>query len=149
DVLHGNQILGFVSAEPGSYSWTSRLAQQSLQPDFDPGLAVLFDRQPQGAVTQLHLGNLESLSVSIGGSTAQALQAALSNDYGFADFFSGSETLRAARPLAIAETVGGQNDQLAVVRLRQVGMDSLSLTLYKVDDFSGKIGNLHPGDAGY
>lgn len=149
DVLHGNQLLGFASAEPGSYAWTSRLAQQSLQPDFDPGLAVLFDGQAQGTATQIHLNNHENLAVSIGGSNAQALQAALSNDFGFADFFSGSETLRAARPLAVAETVGGLNDQLAVVRLRQVGVDSLALTLYKVDDLSGKIGNLHPGDAGY
>ena len=149
DVLHGNQIMGFASAEPGSYAWTSRLAQQSLQPDFDPGLAVLFDKQAQGTATQIHLTNHESLAVSIGGSNAQALQAALSNDYGFADFFAGSETLRAARPLAVAETVGGQNDQVAVVRLRQVGVDSLSVTLYKVDDFSGKIANLHPGEAGY
>ena len=149
DVLHGNQILGFASAEPGSYAWTSRLAQQSLQPDFDPGLAVLFDKQAQGTATQIHLNNHESLAVAIGGSAAQAVQAALSNDYGFADFFSGSDTLRAARPLAVAETVGGQNDQLAVVSLRQVGVDSLALTLYRVDDFSGKIGNLHPGDAGY
>jgi hypothetical protein len=149
DVLHGNQILGFASAEPGSYAWTSRLAQQSLQPDFDPALAVLFDKQAQGTATQIHLNNHESLAVSIGGSTAQAVQAALSNDFGFADFFSGNEALRVARPVAIAETVGGQNDQLAVVRLRQVGVDNLSLTLYKVDDFSGKIGNLHPGDAGY
>jgi len=148
-VLHGSQALGFASAEPGSYAWTSQLAQQSLQPDFDPGLAVLFDKQPQGSVTQLHLGKAESLAVSIGGSAAQAMQAGLSNDFGFDDFFSGSGTLRVARPVAIAETVGGLNDQLAVVRLRQVGMDSTALTLYKVDDFSGKIGNLHPGDAGY
>ena len=33
--------------------------------------------------------------------------------------------------------------------MRQVGQDGLSLTFYKVDDFSGSIGNLHPGDVGY
>ncbi len=149
DVLHGNHMLDFGSAEPGSYAWTSWLAMKSLEPDFDPDLAVLFDKQAQGTVSQIHLGNHESLAVSIGGSAAAALQASLSTDYGFADFFAGGDTLRVARPVAVAETVGGQNDQLAVVRLHQVGNDSLALTLYKVDDLSGSIGNLHPGDAGY
>jgi hypothetical protein len=54
-----------------------------------------------------------------------------------------------ARAVTVAETVGGANDQTAVVRMRQVGTDSLAVTFYKVDDFSGSIGNLHPGDPGY
>jgi hypothetical protein len=35
------------------------------------------------------------------------------------------------------------------VRVRQNGQDQLAVSFYKVDDFSGKIGNLNPGDAGY
>ncbi|MBN9535586.1 MAG: DUF4114 domain-containing protein, partial [Alphaproteobacteria bacterium] len=57
--------------------------------------------------------------------------------------------VRVARPVAVAETAGGADDQQAVVRVRQNGQDSLSLTFYKVDDFNGAIGGLHPGDAGY
>lgn len=149
DVLHGGQDLAFASAEPGSWAWTARLAQQSLQADFDPGLAVLFDKQPQGMVTQTTLHKGESLSVLIGSGETKALQASLTTDFGFADFFAGNETLHAARPVAVAETVGGLNDQTAILRIRQVGQDSTSLTVYRVDDYSGSIGNLHPGDAGY
>ncbi|HEV7546512.1 MAG TPA: DUF4114 domain-containing protein, partial [Reyranella sp.] len=59
------------------------------------------------------------------------------------------DAVHVARPVAVAETADGHNDQTAVVRLRQVGTDSLSLTLYRVDDMSGTIAGLHPGDPGY
>jgi hypothetical protein len=51
--------------------------------------------------------------------------------------------------VAVAETVGAQNDQVAIVRLRQNGVDNLSLTFYQVDDFSGSVNGVHPGDPGY
>ncbi len=54
-----------------------------------------------------------------------------------------------ARAVAVAETVGAADGQNAIVRVRQNGEDQLALTFYKVDDYSGKIGNLNPGDAGY
>ena len=54
-----------------------------------------------------------------------------------------------ARAVAVAETVDGSSDQNAIVRVRQNGQDQLAVTFYKVDDYSGKIGNLNPGDAGY
>jgi hypothetical protein len=145
----GPDAFGFFSAASGSFAWTARLAEQSLQPDFDPGLALLFDKQAQGAVMQSHLHAGESLGVSIDSATAQAVQASLSNPFGFADFFAGGDAVHVARPVAVAETADGHNDQTAVVRLRQVGTDSLSLTLYRVDDMSGTIAGLHPGDPGY
>jgi hypothetical protein len=49
----------------------------------------------------------------------------------------------------VAETADGHNDQTAIVRLRQGGQDDLSITFYRVDDLSGTINGLHPGDAGY
>jgi hypothetical protein len=109
----------------------------------------LFDKQGQGTVMQSHLHAGESLGVSIDSATAQAVQASLSNPFGFADFFSGGDAVHVARPVAVAETADGHNDQTAVVRLRQVGTDSLSVTLYRVDDLSGAIAGLHPGDPGY
>ena len=57
--------------------------------------------------------------------------------------------VRVARPVAIAETADGASDQTAIVRLRQDGQDNLSLTFYRVDDLSGAINGLHPGDPGY
>ena len=80
----------------------------------------------------------------------------MSSAFGFVDFApgsgggsSGDGGVRVARPVAVAETAGGADNQQAVVRVRQNGEDSLSLTFYKIDDFNGAIGGLHPGDAGY
>ena len=52
----GPDAFGFFSAASGSFAWTSQLAQQSLQADFDPSLVILFDKQAQGGVMQEHVG---------------------------------------------------------------------------------------------
>ena len=132
-----------------SFAYTARMAQQVLQPDFDPALVALFDRQSQGASTFSDISDATTLSIGIDGKTGLAAQAVLSNAFGFADFSSGSDSLRVARPLAIAQTVGGASDQVAIVRLRQSGEDLVQLTLYRVDDMTGSIGGTAPGQAGY
>ena len=146
--LGGHGFL-FGSGASGSFAWTSRLAQQSLQPDFDPGLVLLFDKQAQGASSFAHLGNNERLSLTVDGIGGQAVQASLSNPFGFADFFAGGDTVRVARSVVVAETVGGTNDQTAVLRMRQGGENTLQLTVYKVDDLAGTIDGRAPGHAGY
>ncbi len=145
----GSNFTGFVSQGSAAYSWSSQVAQQSLQADFDSNLVRLFDKQGQGALMQLEVHDGESLAVAVGQQLGSAVQAALSNPFGFADFFTDDGTVRVARAVAVAETVGGDADQTAIVRVRQNGTDSLSITFYKVDDFSGKISGLDPGDAGY
>ena len=145
----GPDAFGFFSAASGSYAWTSQLAEQSLQPDFDPNLVTLFDKQGQGSLAQAHFASGEALAVSIGTSPAQAIQASLSSPFGFADFSTSTGDVRVARPVAIAETADGASDQTAIVRLRQDGTDTLSVTFYRVDDLNGTINGLHPGDAGY
>jgi hypothetical protein len=145
----GSNATNLFSANSGSYAWTSRLAQQSLQADFDPSLVLLFDRQSQGSLASARVGNDESVAVQIDGATARASQASLSNPFGFADFFGSGDAVRVARPVAVAETAGGQDDQLAVVRLRQGGENSLQLTFYKVDDLAGTIDGLAPGHPAY
>lgn len=153
--LIGGEALGFESGATASLAWTTRLAQQSLQVDFDPGLAILFDKQAQGAVMQTGVAADEEISVWVDGANARALQASLSSPFGFADFFSGSDpfaasdAVRVARPIAVAQTVDGLDDQTAVVRIRQVGENSLSLQLYQVDDLSGTVDGILPGQAGY
>lgn len=148
-VTDGQGALDFFSSASGAYSWTSRLAQQSLQDDFDPNLVRLYDKFSQGTASQTTLSASESIAVSINGTQASALQATLTSSSGFADFSTADGALRVARPVAIAETAGGQSDQIAVVRLRQNGEDSLTLSFYRVDDLTGAIDGLHPGDAGY
>jgi hypothetical protein len=145
----GPDAFGFFSTASDSFAWTSRMAEQSLQADFDPNLVIMFDKQAQGGLADAHMSSGEALSVSIDASQAQAIQAALSSPFGFADFLSGDAALRVARPVAVAETADAHNDQTAVVRLRQDGQDNTSITFYRVDDLSGTINGLHPGDAGY
>jgi hypothetical protein len=145
----GSTATDFFSANSGSFAWTSRLAQQSLQADFDPGLVLMFDRQSQGSLASGRADIDESVRVHIDGATAWASQAKLSNPFGFADFFGSGDAVRVARPVAVAETAGGQDDQLAVVRLRQGGENSLQLTFYKVDDLAGTIDGLAPGHPAY
>jgi len=145
----GPDAFGFFSAASGSFAWTSQLAQQSLQADFDPSLVILFDKQAQGGVMQEHVGAGAALAVSLNGATGQAVQAALTSPFGLAEFFAGGGAVQAARSVAIAETAGGGNNETAVVRIRQDGQDNLSLTFYRVDDLNGTVNGLHPGDAGY
>jgi hypothetical protein len=145
----GSHATDFFSASSGSFAWTSRLAQQSLQADFDPGLVLMFDRQSQGGLASGSAGTGEDVRVHIDGAAAGASQAKLSNPFGFADFFGSGDFVRVARPVAVAETVGGRDDQLAVVRLRQGGENDLQLTFYKVDDLAGTIDGLAPGHPAY
>jgi hypothetical protein len=145
----GPDAFGFFSTAADAFAWTSRMAEQSLQADFDPALVIMFDKQAQGGLAQAHVSSGEALSVSLGASQAQAIQAALSSPFGFADFLSGDTALRVARPVAVAETADGHNDQTAIVRLRQDGQDNTSITFYRVDDLNGTINGLHPEDPGY
>jgi hypothetical protein len=46
------------------------------------------------------------------------MQVMLTSAFGFADFMTGEGAVRIAPPVAVAETAGGQNDQVAIVRLR-------------------------------
>ena len=52
------------------------------------------------------------------------MQVMLTSAFGFADFMTGEGAVRIAPPVAVAETAGGQNDQVAIVRLRQDGRDN-------------------------
>ena len=138
------------SGVSGSFAWTSQLAQQSLQSDFDGALLALFDGQTQGALTQAIVANGASIGVTFNGNTAVAAQAGMSASFGFADFFSdASNSVRLAQAVAVAETAGGADDMNVVVRMRQVAGADLSLMLYKVDDYNGTIGGLAPDQAGY
>jgi hypothetical protein len=150
-LVAGSHSLSFVSSASDTFAWSSQLAQQSLQADFDPHLVRLFDKQAQGALMQSATPAGGELAVSIDGAAGHTPQVNLSSPFGFVDFVSrsGDSAVRVALPVAVAETANGLDDQHAVVRIRQNGEDNLSLTLYRVDDLNGTINGLHPGDAGY
>ena len=145
----GTGALDFTSGASGSFAWTMRLAQQSLQSDFDPNLVRMFDKYAHGWVGQTVVGAGESVSVSVDGASARAIQGLLTSDFGFADFVTDTAAVRVARPVAVAETAGGANDVTAIVRLRQNGENNLQLSFYKVDDLAGTVDGKRPGEVGY
>lgn len=147
----GGQAYGGSGATTGE-AWSRQFAQQVLQADFDPSLVTLFDGLSQMRPHEAVAGAGAGLSASIGGLGTLTPQASLSLPHGFVDFVSGSGTsaVELARPVAIAATAGGLDDQDAVVRVRQSGAsDSLSLVFYRVDTLDGIIGGVRPGEAAY
>jgi hypothetical protein len=149
----GAQSQSFLSAPSASFAWTAGLAGRSEQSAFGPELVKLFDGQSQGSVGQANLNMGDAVSVTLNGAPTAAVTATLTNAFGFVDFQQGNgpdaPIVRLARAEAVAETALKQDDQTAVVRLRQNSQDDYSLMLYRTDDLSGTIGTLHPGDAGY
>ncbi len=145
---------GFISSQEATdaQAWTRQFAQQVMQSDFDAGLVLAFDGLSQVQPHEIIAGADAHLSVTIGGTEATTPQAGFSSAFGFVDFVDAgaNSAVELARPLAIAETAGGLDDQEAVVRIRQSGASTgLSLTLYRVDDLTGSINGIEPGQAGY
>ncbi|MPZ33583.1 MAG: DUF4114 domain-containing protein [Rhodospirillales bacterium] len=145
----GDHKIALDGGGAGSFAWTPRFAQQSLQPDFDPTLVRMFDKQSQGWVGSRDVASGEGISARIGPSDGVAKQAGLTSPYGLADFSAHDGNIHFARAVAVAETAGGADDQTAIVRLRQNGEDNLSVSFYRVDDLNGAIGTVDPGDAAY
>ncbi len=132
-----------------SYAWSSQFAQQTLQSGFSSALVTLFDHQSQTASFQANVAAGTSVAVGIDGTAATTPQINLSSSSGFVDFVSGDEAVHVARAVAVAETANGASDQTAIIRMRQAGAQDSSVTFYKVDDYSGTINGLKPGDPGY
>ncbi len=96
--------LTFQSTASAAYAWTAQLAEQVLQPDFDPNLVRLFDKQAQGWVEQSVVAAGDDLAVSLNAKAMQAGQGTMTSSFGFADFMSDQGVVRVARPVAVAET---------------------------------------------
>jgi hypothetical protein len=134
----------------GVYAWTAALAQQSLQSDFSADLVTMFDGYAQGQVYQTTVTAGTGLSITVGGDATGAYQSALTGDFGFMDFVTESgASVEVARSVATATTAGGADDMDVVVRMRQNGINDLSVLFYEVDDYAGSINGLAPGEAGY
>lgn len=151
EVTVGGQTYDGFGATTGQ-AWSRQFAQQVMQADFDPSLVKLFDGLSQVRPHEALAGSGAALLASIGGLGTVTPQASLSLNYGFVDFVGGAGTsaVELARPVAIAATAGGLDDQDAVIRVRQGGAsESLSLLFYKVDTLDGVIGGIRPGEVGY
>jgi hypothetical protein len=149
NVSSGSDSTSIVSLPSDTFAWTSRFAQQTLQPDFDRKLVLMFDKQSQGALTSVSTAAGDDFSVAIDAQSALAPQGTLTTPFGFVDFVSGNDDVRVARPIAVAQTVDALDDQQAIIRMRQTSTDKLVVEFYRVDDFAGTIDGLAPGDPGY
>ncbi len=149
-VKAGNGKIVFDAASADRFAWTSQFAQQALQEDFDKKLIKMFDGQSQGALAWKGATAGTAVKVKVDGAGTDTPQATLSNPFGFVDYVSeAGATVRIARPVAVAQTVDGLDDQIAIVRLRQATKEDVALKLYRVDDFRGRIDGIKPGEKGY
>ncbi|WP_127089730.1 DUF4114 domain-containing protein [Aquabacter cavernae] len=146
----GDASMTLSGGASGTFAWTAALAQQSLQSGFSADLVTMFDGYAQGQVYQTTVNAGTDLSITVGGAATGAYQSALTADYGFMDFVTASgASVEVARSVATATTASGLDDMDVVVRLRQNGVNDVSVLFYQVDDYAGTINGLNPGDAGY
>lgn len=145
----GGDSVPVVGGSP--FAWTSRLAEQVLQKDFDRALVLQFDGAPQGTVYSVSVAAGAGVMVSEGGGKGPLplFQADYTNPFGIVEFGNAAGMVTIARPVSVAQTAGGASNQEAILRLRQVTTDSLKLDAYKVDDFNGTIAGVAPGQPGY
>lgn len=131
--------------------WNRSLALQSLRPDFSEETVKSWDRYTQGHLLQNDVHTGTEIGVDFDGAGAQTPQSALTANMGLLDFMNADSTsaVTVARPVAIAQTIGGMDDQVALVQMRQNGTYDVSLMLYRVDDLVGTINGIGAGEAGY
>lgn len=140
---------GADSPASAGFAWTSQLAQQSLQDDFDADLLRLFDGASQGVAFQSATANGAAVQVQLAGNATSTPQINLSAAYGFVDFSNAAGVVRASRPVSVATTPQDADDAEVVVRMRQNGVDSIAVFFYQVDSLTGSINGIAPGQAGY
>ncbi|WP_121062348.1 DUF4114 domain-containing protein [Chachezhania antarctica] len=139
------------SATTDQFAWTPRIAGKTLDEDFSADLIAMFDGSAQANLFDADIDEGSTVEIEFWDTPSDASQADLTKDFGFVDFF-GEEVnanTRVARPVAVAETIGGQDNQNFVVTMRQAGTHDMSLQLYEVDDFLGRINGIAPGEEGY
>ncbi|MFO1160919.1 MAG: hypothetical protein U1E60_18910 [Reyranellaceae bacterium] len=131
-------------------AWTDRLAGQAVQgPAFDADLVTLLDTAGKSIPYQIAAAPGDRLDVRVDDSILPLYQAALTAPFGFVRYGDATGIVVLARPVAIAQTAGGDDSQETVVRLRQDGRDSLQLQVYRVDNLEGTIAGVSPGQPGY
>jgi hypothetical protein len=147
----GQDTYEFLGTQADQLGWDSRLAQMSLQSDFSPELVTFFDGYSLGPTYQANARQGEVVNVVMDGTQSITPRIGMTSPYGFVDFVSevGLAFTSVSRPVAIATTALGADDQIAVVRMRQNGVDNISLKFYQVDDLLGSIDGILPGDQGY
>ncbi|CAH1650605.1 DUF4214 domain-containing protein [Chelatococcus asaccharovorans] len=144
---------GTVTATSGeaqaAFAWDSYLAQAFLKPAFDSDIIIGFDGQSQGSSIGVSVAAGAAVDVMEGGTSLDTAGATLTSPYGFVNYGGTGEDTEAvlARPVAIAQS--SVDDGQALVRLRQVTQDDVSISFYRVDDLDGSINGIAVGAAGY
>ncbi|MEW6257714.1 MAG: cadherin-like domain-containing protein [Pseudomonadota bacterium] len=140
-------------ASPGSSlgAWSRAFAQHMLSAQVSPDFVRQTDGHSQALSHQADVTAGSLLSVGIDGASAGTPQAALSNLFGLVDFVSADaqSAVQVARTVMVAQTANGSDGQTAKITLRQNGMNEVDVAFYRVDDYSGTVDGLRPGDSGY
>ncbi|MEP9378655.1 Ig-like domain-containing protein [Aquabacter sp. CN5-332] len=147
----GGAETSFASGVSGDNAWSRAFALKALRPDFSVAAVTAQDGGGQGSIHQADMADGARLAVKIGGEDAGTPHAVISNTFGLIDFVSsdGDSAVEVSRLVTTAQTLGGAGDQDMLIRLRQNGLQDVQLMVYQVDDYSGAVDGLRPGDAGY
>ena len=149
DIGIGDSFTTLTAFAPQANAWTSALAQQTLRADFEPARVRALDGHRQGSIVEALLPEQAALDISINSQKAIIADLEKGNDIGFSDFNNSDGNVRVARPVVLAVTPQGGDNIRATVKLRQNGVDSQSLFLYQVDDLTGLVNGIAPGEKGY
>ncbi|WP_127089981.1 DUF4114 domain-containing protein [Aquabacter cavernae] len=147
----GGGSVSFSGVQSGAYAWSNQFAQQSLQADFSADLVTMFDSYGHGSVYQSNVAMDVAVGITLGEGGTYQPQSTFTNPFGFMDFVNGTQdsAVQVARAVALAATAGGADDQDVVVRMRQNGVNDISVLFYAVDDAAGTVNGIAPGEAGY
>ena len=120
-----------------------------MQSYFSPTLVKAITGQSQASAEQIDVAEGQSLAVSVAGASASPTAQQDTAAFGYVTDSLGSNSVTLARPLAVAETYGGQNGVNAIVRICQDSGDTDSLRFYRVDDLDGTSEGIAPGQQVY
>ena len=149
DIGIGDSLTTLTAFAPQANAWTNALAQQTLQADFDSARVRALDGHRQGSIVEALVPEQAALDISINSQPAIIVDLEKGNDIGFSDFGNSDGNLHVARPVVLAVTPQGGDNIRATVKLRQNGANSQSLFLYQVDDLTGLVNGIAPGENGY
>ncbi|MEW6256474.1 MAG: Ig-like domain-containing protein [Pseudomonadota bacterium] len=146
-----SDIMAYDSQVSSAYAWTKEFAQQMLRPDLSASFVTSYDGHAQAKIHQSEVGSGGAIGMTIAGEAARTPQSDLSNHLGTMDFVSadGTTAVEVSRAVVTAQTVGDMDDQTAIVRMRQNGLQDISVLFYAVDDYVGTIDGVRPGEADY
>lgn len=149
DITLGSSSLNLKALAPSSGAWTSGLVEQILQSDYDPAGVRRLDGVRQGNAAEAFVAERDRLAISIASQIAGVGDLVTANDVGLPEFTNANGRVSVSRPVVVAVTPQGGENIETTVRMRQNGLDSQAIFFYRVDNLTGMVNGLDPGEEGY